>query len=135
MGTEETWAELARRVKYRVSGLGPSYGRNRLWLWRYWKRECRCTPKEWLQEERWRAAKRLVEQGNRASKVAKLLGYANASHFTSDFKARTGRTAHRYYREVRYEAHLERVGRGGGASRRFPAARYQIQNDRAGKRF
>jgi AraC-like DNA-binding protein len=135
MGTEESWAELARRVKYRVSGLGAFYGRNRLWLWRWWRRECGCTPKEWLQEERWRAAKRLVEQGNRASKVAELLGYANTSHFTNDFLARTGRTSRRYYQDWRYERHRERVRREGDASRPFPVANQQAQDDRSEKRF
>ena len=41
MGMEESWAELARRVKYRVSGLCALYERNRLWVWRLWQEPSR----------------------------------------------------------------------------------------------
>ena len=111
-GTEESWADIARRAKYRVSGLCALYKRNRLWLWRLWRRQCGCSPKAWLKEKRIEAAKTLVVAGNAISKVAKLLGYATASHFTNEFRAFMAQTARQYRKRAQWERHEKNRAEG-----------------------
>ena len=90
------WPAIAHQAHYRVAGLVELYGKERLWVWRLWRRECGCSPKVWLEELRAQAAARLAVAGLKTEEIATSLFYADASHLTHDFRQRFGQPIRRY---------------------------------------
>jgi AraC-like DNA-binding protein len=83
-------ASLAERCGYRLDeltaacNLSPRRMRHsfRAWL--------ACTPREFLREERLKAARRLLQSATSVKEVAYTLGFPQESQFSRDFKARFG---------------------------------------------
>ena len=120
---ETDWPKLARLVKFRVAGLARLYGKKRAWVWRLWKRECRCSPKVWLEAQRAAAAAPLAAAGLTTKKIAALLCYTDASHLTHDFRRHFGTTIHEFHAKARWQAHqAQRAARRMGDELR-PCAR------------
>ncbi len=65
---------------------------------KYFKKKCGMTFREYLQEERIKRAKEMIEAGYKIKDVAEKCGFSNRNYFNEIFKKSTGKTASEYKR-------------------------------------
>ncbi len=65
---------------------------------KYFKKKCGMTFREYLQDERIKRAKEMIEAGYKIKDVAEKCGFSNRNYFNEIFKKSTGQTASEYKR-------------------------------------
>lgn len=83
-------ADLAEHCRYRLDELAAACNLSRRQMQRFFHVWLACSPREFLREERLRAAHRLLQSATSVKEVAYALGFAQESQFSRDFKARFG---------------------------------------------
>jgi AraC-like DNA-binding protein len=78
---ETGWNELARRAHFRPGELSTLSGMAPRRLHRVFLRVFGCPPRDWLEERKLRAAKRMLASGEPAKIVAAALGFAHVPNF------------------------------------------------------
>jgi AraC-like DNA-binding protein len=82
--------DLAEHCGYRLDELAAACNMSRRHMQRSFRAWLACTPREFLREERLRAARRLLPSATSVKEVAYALGFPQESQFSRDFKARFG---------------------------------------------
>jgi AraC-like DNA-binding protein len=83
-------ANLEKDCSYRLDELAAACNMSRRQMQRSFRALLACTPREFLREERLRAAHRLLGSATSVKEVAYALGFQQESQFSRDFKARFG---------------------------------------------
>jgi len=84
------WTERARKANYCVRELAVNCDVSLSTLGRWFRARKAACPEAWLREERHCQALALLLDGTSVKETAILLGYKTASHFSREFKRRTG---------------------------------------------
>ena len=92
----QDWSELARQARFNARRLAAVCRVSLRQLERYYNESVGQTPQGWLNEARFREAKRLLLKGLSVKEVSFELGFKQASHFSRSFKQRTGRPPSEY---------------------------------------
>src|ERR1041384_3878592 len=90
------WSELARQARFSPRHLASVCRVSLRQLERYYNDSFGQTPQEWLNEARFREAKKLLLKGLSVKEVSFKLGFKQASHFSRSFKQRTGQPPSAY---------------------------------------
>ncbi|SRR6266511_1503507 len=90
------WLNLARQGRYNARQVAALCGVSLRQLERYFNDSFGRVPQEWLNEVRFREAKKLLLKGLSVKEVASRLGFKQPTHFSRSFKQRTGRPPSKY---------------------------------------
>jgi transcriptional regulator GlxA family with amidase domain len=90
LGPLETLRRLAARCTYSPRGVAAHFGVSQRQLHRLFMTHLKCSPREWLREERMRCALQLLRESNTVKEVAYRLGFLQASQFCRDFRLHFG---------------------------------------------
>jgi len=85
--SKEGWGELAEAARYRARELAERCGLSLRQLQRRFKSEKGLTPKQWLQEQRVAAARRMISEGLRPKEIATALKFSDQSHYSKMVRA------------------------------------------------
>ena len=80
------WRQLAREADYHPGSLAKISGISLRQLERYFDHDFHCRPKDWLQQERMKAARELLTNADSVKEVAFTLGFKHPAHFCTAFK-------------------------------------------------
>jgi len=92
----QNWSDLARQAGFRAKQLAALCLVSLRQLERYCNESFGRTPQDWLNQARFREAKKLLLMGFSVKEVASRLEFKQASHFSSWFKRRTRRPPSEY---------------------------------------
>jgi AraC-like DNA-binding protein len=84
------WRELARQAKWSASTLARLCGVSDDTLRRHFRKYMQQTIRNWLNEEKHREAKELLQDGFSVKEAALYVGYKQQTNFTRKFKSLSG---------------------------------------------
>lgn len=84
--TEEEWESRAAQARYSPARLAKLSGVSPRQLQRIFLNKFSQSPKEWLDEQRIKAAQHMLRRGESIKSVAIELGYKQTSHFCRQFR-------------------------------------------------
>ena len=83
----ERWEQLAGTARYDAKELAKLCHLSVRQLERDFRRRLECSPQDWLNEQRIKAAQQLLLSGQPVKVVASELGFKQISHFCRQFKS------------------------------------------------
>ena len=83
---KRAWLRLAQEAKFSAAAMAALCGITGRQLERQAQQVLGCTPQHWLDEQRMIAAKSLLRELDTIKEVSFQLGFAQASHFSRQFK-------------------------------------------------
>lgn len=90
------WLALAQSSTYNSRVLAQCCHVSARQLRRHFHQRFGCSPQQWLNEQRLRAACPMLDQFRSVKRVALELGFKQVSHFSREFKRFHGQTASEY---------------------------------------
>ena len=84
--TEEEWEVRAAQARYNSARLAKISGLSSRQIQRIFLSKFSQSPKEWLDEQRIKAAQQMLQRGESIKSIAFELGYKQTSHFCRQFR-------------------------------------------------
>lgn len=91
-----TFRRLAHQADYHAGRLAELCGVSLRQLERYFQSDYQCPPARWLCRERFRLARRLLDQAHPIKEVAYAVGFKNNAHFSTAFRREHGMSPSEY---------------------------------------
>jgi len=100
----EQWEQLAGAAHYDAKELARFCSLSVRQLERDFHRDLGCSPQDWLNEQRIKAAQQLLLSGQPVKKVALELGFKQVSHFCRQFKSQNHLTPSQFAVQIQTDA-------------------------------